>query len=146
MVKRVSALSQVLKETQAGKAPSPEPEPQNDNTVLPQNNITLKPQNDNTVLPQQTTNAPAPEPEPQNNNAVLSQNSIMLTPQYNDTAKPQRSRKTDERDKVTYYLDPGQIDKLEELRITYRKATGKRLNEQDFMRLIVSKIDLHILL
>jgi hypothetical protein len=110
MVKRVSALSQVLKETA-------KPEQQKDNTVISQNDIAALPQNDTTV-------------KPQNDNAV----------------KPQRIRKTDERDKVTYYLNPGQLDKLEELRLAYKKATGKRLNGQDFMRLIVDRLELHILL
>jgi hypothetical protein len=103
MVRRVSALSQVLKETQTAPAPLPEE--------------IQKPQNDDTTLPQ-----------------------------YDNTAKTQNKRKTDLRDKKTYYLEPGQIDKLEELRIAYRKATGKRLNEQDFMRLIVDRLQLQMLL
>jgi hypothetical protein len=50
------------------------------------------------------------------------------------------------RDKVTYYLEPGQLDKLEDMRIAYKKATGKRLNEQDFMRLIIERLELNNLL
>lgn len=107
MVKRVrvSALSQVLKETQAAAT------------------------------------APAVQTEEK-----LSDTTAQITalPQSDNTAKKQR--KTDLRDKVTYYLDPGQLDKLEEMRAAYKKATGTRLSEQDFMRLIIDRLELRILL
>lgn len=77
------------------------------------------------------------------------QSEIAATPQSSTTAIPQptmKTRKTDTRDKVTFYLDPGQLDKLEELRMAYRKETGKRLNEQDFMRLIIDRLELRTLL
>lgn len=72
-----------------------------------------------------------------------SQSGITAIPQPPATAKV---RKTDTRDKVTFYLNPGQLDKLEELRTAYRKETGKRLNEQDFMRLIIDRLELRALL
>lgn len=115
-VKRVSTLTQVLKETQPGSA-GPDQKPQSGIAVIAQNDTTVLPQNDSTVLPQ---------------------SDILV--------KRQRTRKTDERDKVTYYLDPGQLDKLEDLRMAYKKATGKRLSEQDFMRMIVDRLDLQMLL
>jgi hypothetical protein len=118
MAKRVSALSQVLKETQAAANQPPITAlPQDDNTAMLQSDNTALPQSDNTVKPQ-----------------------------YRNTAKQQRARRTDERDKVTYYLNPGQLDKLDELRTTYRKATGQRLNEQEFIRLIIDRLELHHLL
>jgi len=40
----------------------------------------------------------------------------------------------------------GLLDKLEDLRMAYKKATGKRFNEQDFMRMIVNRLDLQMLL
>jgi hypothetical protein len=117
MAKRVSALSQVLKETQANITPAPEPEPENDKAAIAQNNIPALSQNDN-IVKQENVN----------------------------TVKPQRSTKTQERDKITYYLNPGQFDKLEEIRLAYKKATGTRLNEQELMRLIVDRLELHTLL
>jgi hypothetical protein len=90
------------------------------------------PQSDNTVIEQ-------------NDNMLLSQNSNTVLPQSDNTAKRQYGTKTQERDKVTYYLDPGQLDKLDELRTAYRKRTGKRLSEQDFMRMIVTKLELDML-
>jgi hypothetical protein len=160
MVRRVSALSQVLKEKQA-----PIKSEQSDNTALSQNDITTLPQSgsvalpqsDNTALPQNSI-ATLPQSDktalsqngittlPQSDIIALPQNDTTVMPQSSNTAKQQRARKTDERDKVTYYLDPGQLDKLEDLRIAYKKATGKRLSEQDFMRLIVDRLELHILL
>lgn len=101
-VKRVSALSQVLKETQAAAQPEEKP-------------------SDTTAASQSTK-----------------------LPQSDNTAKKQR--KTDLRDKVTYYLDPGQLDKLEEMRAAYKKTTGTRLSEQDFMRLIIDRLELRVLL
>ncbi len=115
MVRRVSALSQVLKETQATTPTTP--------TVQPEETTRKEPQNDMTIP----------------------QSGITALPHSDNTAK-RRSRKTDERDKITYYLDPGQFDKLEEMRTAYKKATGKRLNEQDFMRMIVDRLELSMLI
>ena len=73
-----------------------------------------------------------------------SQDTTTAIPQSDNAVKP--TRKTDSRSKVTYYLDPGQVDKLDELRMEYKKKTGNRLNEQDFMRLVVEKLKLEMLL
>jgi hypothetical protein len=40
----------------------------------------------------------------------------------------------------------GQVDKLENMRTAYRRATGKRLNEQELMRLIIDRLELSMLL
>ena len=53
---------------------------------------------------------------------------------------------TEDREREVYYLTPSQVDKLDDLRIAYRKATGNRLSKQDFMRHIVDSLDLHMLL
>jgi cell division protein FtsN len=142
MVRRVSALSQVLKETQATKS-----EPPAENTAIPQSDNTIITQSDNTVKPQTSiASPPAPKPEPQHNNTPPPQSNVAALSQNDNTVKLQRKTKTEERDKITYYLNPGQFDKLEDLRIAYKKATGTRLNEQEFMRLIIDTLDLHMLL
>ena len=76
-------------------------------------------------------------PIPQSNNAILLQN--------NNIVKPKK-RKTDEREKKMYYLDPGQSDKLDDLRREYKQRTGKKLNEQDFMRYIINHLTIDMLL
>jgi hypothetical protein len=105
-VRRVSALSQVLSETQAAAQTSTTTQPEKRDTMAVSQDTAL-PQSDNTV---------------------------------------KKQRKTDLRDKVTFYLDPGQLDKLEEMRAAYKKETGTRLSEQDFMRLIINRLELRILL
>jgi hypothetical protein len=55
------------------------------------------------------------------------------------------TQSTEDREREVYYLTPSQVDKLDDLRIAYRKATGKRLNKQDFMRHIVDSLDLNML-
>ena len=56
------------------------------------------------------------------------------------------TQSTEDREREVYYLTPSQVDKLDDLRIAYRKATGKRLNKQDFMRHIVDSLDLNMLI
>jgi hypothetical protein len=102
-------------------------------TAIQQSDNTVLPQHDNTIISQSNNTE-----KQLSDNIALQQNSIITKRQY--------SNKTQERDKVTYYLDPGQLDKLDELRTAYRKRTGQRLSEQDFMRLIVTKLELDILL
>lgn len=69
--------------------------------------------------------------------STKSQNAIST----NDT----NIQSTEDREREVYYLTPSQVDKLDDLRIAYRKATGKRLNKQDFMRHIVDSLDLNML-
>ena len=66
-------------------------------------------------------------------------------PQNNAIAKTKK-RKTDEREKKMYYLDPGQSDKLDDLRREYKQRTGIKLNEQDFMRRIINRLTIESLL
>lgn len=60
----------------------------------------------------------------------------------NDTAL----QSAEDREREVYYLTLNQVDKLDDLRIAYRKATGKRLSKQDFMRHIVDSLDLNMLI
>jgi len=61
------------------------------------------------------------------------------------STKDTKTQSTEDREREVYYLTPSQVDKLDDLRIAYRKATGKRLNKQDFMRHIVDSLDLNML-
>ncbi len=60
--------------------------------------------------------------------------------------KAQSEDKEEEKERQVYYLTSNQVDKLEDLRVAYRKATGKRLNKQDFMRYVVDCLDLNMLI
>lgn len=116
--RRVSAMSQVLKETQQFQA---EQEAAQEETPIP------------------TT------PKKSDNNS-LSQKINTPINQSDNTTSPQVKRKSDERIRKTFYLDPEQPDKLEELRREYRKATGKKLNDQEFLRMVIDKLHIQMLL
>jgi hypothetical protein len=127
MVRRVSALSQVLKETQTGAStPSTaQPEPQSESvSTLPQNRNTEIQKNTNTAIQE-------------NGNTDIQQNGTMTT--------PQKRRKTDERVKLTFYLDPEDTQKFDTLRYNYNLQRGLRLDQNKFMRLIIKNLDLSIL-
>jgi hypothetical protein len=61
------------------------------------------------------------------------------------STKDTDTQSTEDREREVYYLTLSQVDKLDDLRIAYRKATGRRLNKQDFMRHIVDSLDLNML-
>lgn len=97
-------------------------------------------------ITQATEEQPPMPAEPASVDTLIPQNSIEVKNQYIKTPKPQTTIKSDERERKTVYLDPHQPDKLEALRISYKKATGHRINEQELIRLIIDKIDLEMLL
>jgi hypothetical protein len=111
--------------------------------ILSQNDNITKEQNLNNVTPQSDSNVKS-----QNNEATQSKEHLLTTSklQSGNITVSQKERMTDKRDRVTFYLNPGQVDKLEELRTEYRKATGKRINEQDLMRKVIDRLTLDILL
>jgi hypothetical protein len=140
--------------------------PQNSNEVSDQSTNTVLPQNDNEVT-QQNTNTSQPKKRtgpsksksdntatPQKGKAVKSQNinpskqqsDKTLIPQNTNEVLPQNQRMTDKRDRVTFYLDPGQLEKLEEVKIQYRKKTGIRINEQEIVRKAIDRLDVDFLL
>lgn len=84
---------------------------------------------------------PAPQPQ---EIAIIQQsdNPIILE---NNTTTPKK-RLTDERIAKMYYLNPGQDDKLDDLRREYKRRTGKKLSEQNFMRMVVDKLTIDMLL
>ncbi len=77
-----------------------------------------------------------------------------LEPQHRDTVKQQhgstvkQQSSTDEsaREKITFYLRPDQIDKLDELVLAYRRQTGNRINRNELVRRLIDLCDLDLLL
>jgi hypothetical protein len=49
-------------------------------------------------------------------------------------------------EKVTFYLTPGQVEKLDDLVHDYRKRTGKRINRTEIIRFLVEHARLETLL
>ena len=49
-------------------------------------------------------------------------------------------------EKVSFYLRPDQVDKLDELALAYKKRTGARLNRNELVRLLIDLADLPLLL
>lgn len=73
-------------------------------------------------------------------NSNAQQNNNTAIPQ--DTVKPQSSKavqnsKTAQREKITFYLDPEQANKLYDFMEAFRKRTGVKINQQDMLRRII---------
>jgi hypothetical protein len=130
---------------------------QNDNTISSESSNTVVPQKDNEEIPQsgQTISSKkTPASEPKNTNTTKQQKGNNTKPQSDkrilsqpiNTAIPQSDTPSDKRDRVTFYLNPGQREKLEELRIEYRKKTGERINEQELIRRVIDRLTLNSLL
>lgn len=122
---------------------------QNDNTVSSESSNTVVPQKDNEEIPQSGKTVSSKKTntikqkegnntKPQSDKGMLSQPIHTVIPQSNTTP--------DKRDRVTFYLNPGQREKLEELRIEYRKKTGERINEQELIRRVIDRLTLNSLL
>lgn len=101
-----------------------------------------------------TPPAAAPEPTPpratrQSRETVSPQNGKAASRQ-NSTAQ-QESADSDggddssTREKVTFYLRPDQVEKLDELVITYKRRTGRRTNRNALMRLLLDHVDIELL-
>ena len=48
-------------------------------------------------------------------------------------------------EKVSFYLRPDQVDKLDELALAYKKRTGVRLNRNELVRRLIDRADLQLL-
>lgn len=122
---------------------------QNDSIVPPQSDIAVKSGNDKSVL-SQNNNAISSQDDniviSQQEKVPLSQDDIITLSQNSPITPQEKKRKSTERERLTYYLDSSQVDKLEDMRTAYRRATGKRLNEQELMRLIIDRLELGMLL
>lgn len=64
-----------------------------------------------------------------------------LTGQSSETVKQPNS----EFEKVSFYLRPDQIDKLDELTFAYKKRTGKRINRIELVRQLIDLCTLDML-
>jgi hypothetical protein len=84
---------------------------------------------------------------PQNSNAVsnsdIQQN--VNTAKQQDTVK-QQSSNTAKREKITFYLEPEQADKLYDFMEAFRKRTGVKINQQDMLRRIIDVMTLDTVL
>ena len=49
-------------------------------------------------------------------------------------------------EKISFYLRPDQVDKLDELALAYKKHTGIRLNRNELVRRLIDRADLDILI
>ena len=48
-------------------------------------------------------------------------------------------------EKISFYLRPDQVDKLDELALAYKKRTGIRLNRNELVRRLIDRVDLQLL-
>lgn len=116
-----------------GRAPTPEPE----TTEAP---------------PAPPAPTPAPERKarqsretvvPQNGKAASRQSSTNSSAQ--ESAEGEGGDDSSTREKVTFYLRPDQVEKLDELVITYKRRTGRRTNRNALMRLLLDRVDIDLL-
>jgi hypothetical protein len=105
----------------------------------------------------EVTESPTPEAPPPASAAP--QSSITAIPENGNTVKP-RSSKTvlpseaveseaddsSTREKVTFYLRPDQVEKLDDLVLTYKRRTGQRTNRNALLRLLLDRVDIDLLL
>jgi hypothetical protein len=80
-----------------------------------------------------------PDPEIQDRNTVIPQNGDTVS----ETSAPSEGA---DRLKISFYLRPDQLDKLEEMTMAYKRNTGKRINRNELLRRIIDRIDLALLL
>ena len=114
-----------------GRAPDNAAMPQNGNTVLPQSSNEVMPQSGNTAMQQYS-------------NAAILQSGNAAMPQSSVTAILQSSNEA--REKATFYLAPGQLEKLDDLAHAYRKRTGRRVNRNEIIRFLIERAELEMLL
>jgi hypothetical protein len=116
-----------------GRAPTPEPEP-----------------------PEAPPAPPAPSPAserktrqsretvvPQNGKTALRQSSSATATQ--ESGESEGGDDSSTREKVTFYLRPDQVEKLDELVIAYKRRTGRRTNRNALMRLLLDRVDIDLL-
>ena len=48
-------------------------------------------------------------------------------------------------EKISFYLRPDQVDKLDDLALAYKKRTGTRLNRNELVRRLIDRADLQLL-
>jgi len=107
-------------------------------SVLPRADETEKPNAQNAIRT-------SPTKFKRSQNAQRDKDRMNTKSQNAISTKDTDTQSTEDREREVYYLTLSQVDKLDDLRIAYRKATGRRLNKQDFMRHIVDSLDLNML-
>jgi hypothetical protein len=50
------------------------------------------------------------------------------------------------REKITFYLRPDQVEKLDDLVTAYKRRTGQRTNRNALMRLLIDRVDIELIL
>ncbi|MEI8165570.1 MAG: hypothetical protein WCG26_04295 [Chloroflexales bacterium] len=102
-------------------------------------------------VPEPDAALPTPEATGSGNTAV--RDSSTTVPRHIDKAEPPPESADGEgaddsstREKVTFYLRPDQVEKLDELVITYKRRTGQRTNRNALVRLLIDRIDINLLL
>jgi len=71
--------------------------------------------------------------------------------QNDNTVKPQstgkqQSSKTAQREKITFYLEPEQANKLYDFMEAFRQRTGVRINQQDMLRRMIDVVTIDTVL
>jgi hypothetical protein len=80
---------------------------------------------------------------PQSGKAASRQNGMRAT--ADETADGDGSDDSSTREKVTFYLRPDQVEKLDELVIAYKRRTGKRTNRNALMRKLLDLVEIDLL-
>lgn len=116
-----------------GRAPTPEPE----TTEVPPAPPAPSP------APERKTRQSRETVVPQNGKAASRQSSASASAQ--ESADGEGGDDSSTREKVTFYLRPDQVEKLDELVITYKRRTGRRTNRNALMRLLLDRVDIDLL-
>jgi hypothetical protein len=79
-------------------------------------------------------------------NTVLPRDRDTVSQQDRDTVLPQGHTDQEIREKLSVYLRPDQVDKLDELALEYRRRTGKRISRVEVVRRLIDASDLQMVL
>jgi hypothetical protein len=82
---------------------------------------------------------------PHDSNEAARQQGNTVLPQAGATVHAKSSTR-DGNEKVTFYLRPDQVDKLDELALVYKRWTGSRINRNELVRRLIDRADLDLLL
>jgi hypothetical protein len=66
--------------------------------------------------------------------------------EHSNTVLPQNRTDLEPREKLSVYLRPDQVDKLDELAQAYRRQTKKRISRVEVVRRLIDASDLQMLL
>lgn len=115
-----------------GRAPAPASEETEHSSPAPETAPT-------TTAPQRRASG-----SPQSRNTATRQSGKAVSPQSG--APDEGGDDSSTREKVTFYLRPDQVEKLDDLVITYKRRTGRRTNRNALMRQLLDQVDIELLL